>query len=52
MSRIHFELFDHISRNRRSSGFLGSIIPESVSDALDPAHHDVLHNAAPAGVKR
>lgn len=38
-------------RSRRSSIILGSIIPESVSDALDPAHHDVLHNAAPAGVK-
>ncbi|PON48447.1 Guanine nucleotide-binding protein, beta subunit [Parasponia andersonii] len=38
-------------RGRRSSIILGSIIPESVSDALDPAHHDVFHNAAPAGVK-
>ncbi|VVA18148.1 PREDICTED: autophagy-related [Prunus dulcis] len=39
------------SRSKRSGSFLGSIIPGSVTDALDPAHHDVLHNAAPAGVK-
>ncbi|XAR65549.1 hypothetical protein NMG60_11009708 [Bertholletia excelsa] len=38
-------------RSRRSSSFLGSIIPESVNDALDPAHRHVLHNAFPAGVK-
>ncbi|KAK4257601.1 hypothetical protein QN277_007167 [Acacia crassicarpa] len=34
-------------RTRRSSGFLGSLIP----DALDPADHHILHNAVPAGVK-
>ncbi|KAJ0089436.1 hypothetical protein Patl1_14445 [Pistacia atlantica] len=39
------------SRSRRSNSFLGSILPESVNDVLDPAHHDVLHNAFPAGVK-
>ncbi|XP_052180793.1 autophagy-related protein 18b isoform X1 [Diospyros lotus] len=38
-------------RRRRSSSFLGSIIPESVTDVLDPADHHVLHNAVPAGVK-
>ncbi|KAM7472882.1 hypothetical protein LguiA_011065 [Lonicera macranthoides] len=38
-------------RSRRSSSFLGSIIPDSVSDALDPTHHHVLHNAVPPGVK-
>ncbi|XP_048228376.1 autophagy-related protein 18b isoform X2 [Ricinus communis] len=38
-------------RSRRSSSFLGSILPDSVNDALDPAHHHVLHNAVPAGVK-
>uniref|UniRef100_A0A5B7BFV6 Putative autophagy-related protein 18b isoform X2 n=1 Tax=Davidia involucrata TaxID=16924 RepID=A0A5B7BFV6_DAVIN len=38
-------------RSRRSSSFLGSIIPDSVNDAFDPAHHHVLHNAVPAGVK-
>ncbi|KAF3452895.1 hypothetical protein FNV43_RR03328 [Rhamnella rubrinervis] len=43
--------FGITQRSRRSSGFLGSIIPESVTDALDKANHDVLHNAAPAGVK-
>ncbi|XP_031285057.1 autophagy-related protein 18b isoform X2 [Pistacia vera] len=38
-------------RSRRSNSFLGSILPESVNDVLDPGHHDVLHNAFPAGVK-
>uniref|UniRef100_A0A2P2JG13 Autophagy-related protein 18b isoform X2 n=2 Tax=Rhizophora mucronata TaxID=61149 RepID=A0A2P2JG13_RHIMU len=38
-------------RSRRSSSFLGSILPDSVNDVLDPAHHHVLHNAVPAGVK-
>ncbi|CAN1328768.1 Autophagy-related protein 18b [Linum perenne] len=39
-------------RGRRSTSFLGSILPDSVNDALDPAHHHVLHRAVPAGVKR
>ncbi|KEH32604.1 autophagy 18 (ATG18) protein B, related protein [Medicago truncatula] len=39
-------------RSKRSSGFLGSIIPDAVNDVLDPAYHHVLHNAVPAGVKR
>ncbi|BFG14744.1 hypothetical protein CerSpe_010180 [Prunus speciosa] len=43
--------FSMYQRSKRSGSFLGSIIPGSVTDALDPAHHDVLHNAAPAGVK-
>ncbi|TXG60887.1 hypothetical protein EZV62_012250 [Acer yangbiense] len=38
-------------RSRRSSSILGSILPESVNDVLDPAHHHVLHNAFPPGVK-
>ncbi|CAN1328767.1 Autophagy-related protein 18b [Linum perenne] len=38
-------------RGRRSTSFLGSILPDSVNDALDPAHHHVLHRAVPAGVK-
>ncbi|CAM8983985.1 unnamed protein product [Rhodiola kirilowii] len=38
-------------RIRRSNSLLGSIVPNSVSDMLDPAHHHVLHNAFPAGVK-
>nr|GEU65662.1 autophagy-related protein 18b isoform X2 [Tanacetum cinerariifolium] len=37
-------------RSKRSSTFLGSIIPDTVSDALDSAHH-VLHNAVSPGVK-
>ncbi|KAL4564208.1 hypothetical protein LXL04_028264 [Taraxacum kok-saghyz] len=35
-------------RSRRSSGFLGSIIPNSVGDAT---HHHILHNAVPSGIK-
>ncbi|KAJ6372470.1 hypothetical protein OIU76_026882 [Salix suchowensis] len=38
-------------RGRRSNSFLGSLLPDSVNDAFDPAHHRVLHNAVPAGVK-
>ncbi|KAG4929742.1 hypothetical protein AAZX31_17G068200 [Glycine max] len=41
----------HPSRSKRSSGFLGSIIPGAVNDVLDPAYHHVLHNAVSAGVK-
>ncbi|GJT46029.1 retrovirus-related pol polyprotein from transposon TNT 1-94 [Tanacetum coccineum] len=37
-------------RSKRSSTFLGSIIPDTVSDALDSAHH-VLHNAVSPRVK-
>ncbi|XP_058207031.1 autophagy-related protein 18b isoform X1 [Rhododendron vialii] len=43
--------FNINQRSRRSTGILGSIMPESVNDALDPAHHHVLHNGFPAGVK-
>ncbi|XP_024960359.1 autophagy-related protein 18b [Cynara cardunculus var. scolymus] len=38
-------------RSRRSNTFLGSIIPDSVSDALDAAHHHVLHNAVQPGIR-
>ncbi|XWS27250.1 hypothetical protein CRYUN_Cryun26dG0098700 [Craigia yunnanensis] len=38
--------------SKKSSSFLGSILPDSVNDALDPAHHHVLHNAVSAGVRR
>ncbi|KAK7854941.1 autophagy-related protein 18b [Quercus suber] len=36
---------------RKSSSILGSIIPDSVADALDPTHHQVLQCAVTAGVK-
>ncbi|XP_006599925.2 autophagy-related protein 18b [Glycine max] len=39
-------------RSKRSSGFLGSIIPDDVYDMLDLAYHHVLHNLVPTGVKR
>ncbi|KAI5675685.1 hypothetical protein M9H77_06635 [Catharanthus roseus] len=38
-------------RSRRSNNFLGSLMPDSVTDALDPTLHHVLHHAVPAGVK-
>ncbi|KAL0334137.1 UNVERIFIED_CONTAM: Autophagy-related protein 18b [Sesamum angustifolium] len=38
-------------RTRKSNSFFGSIMPGSVSDALDPAQHLVFHNAFAAGVK-
>nr|XP_043627268.1 autophagy-related protein 18b [Erigeron canadensis] len=37
-------------RSRRSGTFLGSIIPNSVGDALNATHH-VFHNAVAPGVK-
>ncbi|KAL2465690.1 hypothetical protein Adt_41541 [Abeliophyllum distichum] len=43
--------FDLNQRSRKSSSFLGSLMPGSVSDALDPAHHRVFHHAFPAGVR-
>ncbi|XP_077222273.1 autophagy 18 B-like protein isoform X2 [Tasmannia lanceolata] len=38
-------------RSKRSNSLLGSMIPDSINDAFEPAHHHVLHNAVPAGVK-
>ncbi|XVE63470.1 hypothetical protein DITRI_Ditri07aG0023100 [Diplodiscus trichospermus] len=43
--------FDTNQRSKKSGSFLGSILPDSVNDALDPAHHHVLHNAVSAGVR-
>uniref|UniRef100_A0A7N0VGN0 Autophagy-related protein 18b n=2 Tax=Kalanchoe fedtschenkoi TaxID=63787 RepID=A0A7N0VGN0_KALFE len=43
--------FSTNQRLKRSNSLLGSIVPDSVSEVLDPAHHHVLHNAFPAGVK-
>lgn len=40
------------TRSRRSSNFFGKIMPDSVTDALDPTLHHVLHHAVPAGMKR
>ncbi|CAI9102792.1 OLC1v1001134C1 [Oldenlandia corymbosa var. corymbosa] len=38
-------------RRKRSTTFLGSIVPDSVTDVLDPAHHHILHGAVPTGVR-
>ncbi|XP_011079445.1 autophagy-related protein 18b [Sesamum indicum] len=43
--------FDLNERTKKSNSFLGSIMPGSVSDALDPAQHLVFHKAFAAGVK-
>ncbi|XP_019708170.1 autophagy-related protein 18b isoform X2 [Elaeis guineensis] len=40
-----------INQRRRSNTLLGAMIPDSVNDAFEHAHHHVLHNAVPAGVK-
>uniref|UniRef100_A0A1D1Z873 ATP-dependent RNA helicase dbp9 n=1 Tax=Anthurium amnicola TaxID=1678845 RepID=A0A1D1Z873_9ARAE len=37
--------------NQRPTGLLGSMIPDSINGALESAHHHVLHNAVPRGVK-
>ncbi|KAI3831057.1 hypothetical protein MKX03_007889 [Papaver bracteatum] len=38
-------------RCKRSSSLLGSMIPNKINDAFEHAHHYVLPNAFPAGVK-
>ncbi|KAG9154621.1 hypothetical protein Leryth_022717 [Lithospermum erythrorhizon] len=40
-----------LNQRIRKSNFLGAMIPNSLSDALDPTHHRILHHAVPAGVK-
>lgn len=39
-------------RARRSNTLLGPVIPDSINEALRPAHHHVVHNVVPPGVKR
>lgn len=39
-------------RNRRSNTLLGSMVPDSINDVLEPTHHHVIHNVVPTGVKR
>ncbi|XP_044472124.1 autophagy-related protein 18b [Mangifera indica] len=46
-----FSLGFAINQRRRRSNSFRSLLPESVNDVLDPAHHAVLHHAFPAGVK-
>ncbi|XXG51767.1 hypothetical protein AAC387_Pa03g0264 [Persea americana] len=38
-------------RSKRSNSLLGSMIPDKINGAFEPAHHYVLHNAVPAGAK-
>lgn len=38
-------------RARRSNTLLGSMIPDSINEALEPGYHHVIHNVVPAGVK-
>lgn len=38
-------------RSKRSNSLLGSMIPDKINDAFEPANHHVLPNAVPAGVK-
>ncbi|KAL9268666.1 Autophagy-related protein [Drosera capensis] len=38
-------------RSRRSNTIIGSMIPGSITDVLDPSDHHVLHNVVPEGVK-
>jgi hypothetical protein len=49
---LSFKLISNLIRSRRSSNFLGSIMPDSLTEALDPTLHHVLHLVVPAGVKR
>lgn len=37
---------------RQGNTLLSSVIPGSVTDALDPANHHVIHNVVPANIKR
>ncbi|XP_074575369.1 autophagy-related protein 18b isoform X2 [Curcuma longa] len=38
-------------KQRKPSGVIGSLIPDTLSDSFDQTYHHILHNAAPAGVK-
>ncbi|XP_074282572.1 autophagy-related protein 18b isoform X2 [Silene latifolia] len=38
-------------RNKKSSSFVGAMIPGRINDVLDPAYHHVLHNVVAEGVK-
>ncbi|WOL19682.1 autophagy-related protein [Canna indica] len=46
-----FSLEPTIKQRRKSSGVIGSLIPETLSDAFEHAYHHVLHNVVPANVK-
>lgn len=41
-----------VSYFSRHNKLLGSVIPDSINDAFDPANHHVVHNIVPSGVKR
>ncbi|PKI43223.1 autophagy-related protein 18b isoform X1 [Punica granatum] len=38
-------------RSRRSNSLLGSVLPDSIHDVLDPPYHLILHNAISSGIK-
>ncbi|KAH9606188.1 hypothetical protein KSS87_008482 [Heliosperma pusillum] len=38
-------------RNKKSSSFVGAMIPGRINDVLDPAYHHVLHNVVAEGIK-
>lgn len=48
---VHVFFLGFDPSERKSSSFLGSILPGSVGDALDPSHHLVFHRAFAAGVR-
>lgn len=50
---LHVFSLEHIikQRNKRPSKLLGSMIPETINDALESTYHHVIHNVSLAGVK-
>ncbi|CAL4885715.1 unnamed protein product [Urochloa decumbens] len=49
---LHMFFLDAARNGRRQGNtLLSSVIPGSVTDALDPANHHVIHNVVPANIK-
>jgi len=49
---LHLFFLDAARNGRRQANILlSSVIPGSVTDALDPANHHVIHNVVPADIK-
>ncbi|KAJ4792668.1 Autophagy-related protein 18 [Rhynchospora pubera] len=48
---LHIFLVEAVINGSRQNKLLGSVMPDSINDAFDPANHHVVHNIVPAAVK-
>ncbi|KAJ3695415.1 hypothetical protein LUZ60_000792 [Juncus effusus] len=48
---LHIFLLEASINGNRQNKLLGSVIPDSINDAFDPANHHVVHNIVPPGIK-